>query len=146
MERLVGFEGVIDFLMLLGFQSDEMGLKLICEQKPMQMTVKNAVDVLNEYEQRVANRHISNGSAQRTTTKRAQRAPKGHNVTAGGPGAGGAVDGIDGINALNGIGGGRGNGEEEKEEDTLTLEQVQIPKPFRCRLLEVAWKHFEHFG
>ena len=46
-ERLVGFEGVIDFLILLGFASDQMGLKLICEQQPAAETVKNAVDALD---------------------------------------------------------------------------------------------------
>merc|ERR1711933_431602 len=47
MERLIGFEGVLDFLKLMGFQSDEMGMKLICEQIPQRSLVKTAVDVLN---------------------------------------------------------------------------------------------------
>merc|ERR1719458_1278668 len=53
MERLIGFEGVLDFLMLLGFSSDAMGMKLICEQKPSQQIVRNAIEVLNTYESRL---------------------------------------------------------------------------------------------
>merc|ERR1712113_18622 len=53
MERLIGFEGVLDFLMLLGFESDAMGMKLICEQKPSQQVVRNAIEVLNTYESRL---------------------------------------------------------------------------------------------
>merc|ERR1719148_232020 len=46
-ERLIGFEGVLDFLQLLGFESDEKGMKLVCEEKPSVLTVMNAVDVLD---------------------------------------------------------------------------------------------------
>merc|ERR1712113_928581 len=53
MERLIGFEGVLDFLMLLGFESDAMGMKLVCEQKPTQQMVRNAIEVLNTYESRL---------------------------------------------------------------------------------------------
>merc|ERR1719491_2379946 len=31
-ERLIGFEGVLDFLQLLGFESDEKGMKLVREE------------------------------------------------------------------------------------------------------------------
>jgi len=52
-ERLLGFEGVLDFLMLLEFESDEMGMKLVCEQKPSVAFVKMVVSVLKNYEQRM---------------------------------------------------------------------------------------------
>eukprot|EP01083_Nonionella_stella_P055943 147504_1 len=52
MERLIGFEGVLDFLMLLGFESDAMGMKLICELKPTRNVINNAISVLNSYQQR----------------------------------------------------------------------------------------------
>eukprot|EP01084_Bolivina_argentea_P295901 509556_1 len=51
-ERLLGFEGVLEFLMLLGFESDAMGMKLICELKPTRYVVNNAISVLNSYQQR----------------------------------------------------------------------------------------------
>merc|ERR1719229_2175659 len=51
-ERLIGYEGVIDFLQLLGFVSDSLGLKLVCEQKPSPQVVRNAIEVLNTYESR----------------------------------------------------------------------------------------------
>jgi len=46
-ERLIGFEGVLDFLRLLGFENDQSGRKLVCEEKPSVLTVNNAVDVLD---------------------------------------------------------------------------------------------------
>eukprot|EP01083_Nonionella_stella_P318050 1160617_1 len=46
-EKLVGFDGVLDFLLLLGFESDPMGMKLICEPKPSKLIVRNAVEVLS---------------------------------------------------------------------------------------------------
>merc|ERR1712228_1145087 len=46
-ERLIGYEGVLDFLTLLGFESDAMGMKLICEVKPSANVVHNAITVLN---------------------------------------------------------------------------------------------------
>merc|ERR1712003_110070 len=52
MERLIGYEGVLDFLMLLGFESDAMGMKLICENAPSPTVVQNAITVLNSYQQR----------------------------------------------------------------------------------------------
>merc|ERR1712228_853861 len=47
MERLIGFEGVLDFLVLLGFESDAVGAKLICKVKPSANVVHNAITVLN---------------------------------------------------------------------------------------------------
>jgi len=110
-ERLVGFEGVIDFLMLLGFQSDEFGLKLICEQKPLQLTVKHAVDVLNDFEQRV--------DSMVPIPKRSMSTRRGLNVTAGGPGSPGDGHADDG-------GGDGQDGDAEPEEDTMTLHQIII--------------------
>ena len=52
-EQLIGFEGVFDFLLLLGFRSDAMGTKLICEEKPAQQVIRNALEVLNTYETRL---------------------------------------------------------------------------------------------
>ena len=62
MERLIGFEGVLDFLMLLGFESDAMGMKLVCEQKPSQQLVRNAIEVLNTYESRMNIARNNNGN------------------------------------------------------------------------------------
>jgi len=52
MERLIGYEGVLDFLQLLGFESDAMGMKLICQEAPSAQVVQNAITVLNSYQQR----------------------------------------------------------------------------------------------
>merc|ERR1719361_3302929 len=52
MERLIGFEGVLDFLVKLGFESDAVGAKLICKVKPSANVVHNAITVLNSYQQR----------------------------------------------------------------------------------------------
>ena len=67
-ERLIGFEGVLDFLMLLGFSADAMETKLICEEKPSQQVVRNAIEVLNTYETRLGlgrqkKRRNDNGAA-----------------------------------------------------------------------------------
>ena len=48
-ERLIGFEGVLDFLRLLGFESDLVGAKLICTEKPQHEVLDVALDVLKEY-------------------------------------------------------------------------------------------------
>lgn len=98
-ERLVGFEGVISFLILLGFASDEMGLKLICEQKPAEQTIKNAVDALSE-----------NGSVSRSRSVVRNRDRLSFAVshsTPSGPPSGAAAGGLG-------------------EEDTLTLEQIIV--------------------
>ena len=63
MERLIGFEGVLDFLMLLGFESDAMGMKLICQEKPSPKVVSSAIKVLNSYQQRF--RMTDDGSLKR---------------------------------------------------------------------------------
>jgi len=52
MERLIGFEGVLDFLLLLGFESDALGMKLICRKKPSERCVHDAITVLNSYQNR----------------------------------------------------------------------------------------------
>eukprot|EP01084_Bolivina_argentea_P022980 42764_1 len=101
MERLIGFEGVLDFLMLLGFEADAMGMKLVCEEKPTQQIVRNAIEVLNTYESRLGiGRKKKNGGKDDDEQSF---------VTLGGPGD---------------------NNENEKgkeeEEDTLTLEQIII--------------------
>eukprot|EP01084_Bolivina_argentea_P163828 284936_1 len=49
MQRFIGWKGVIPFLNLLGFQSDEYGNKLICKHKPSKYDIANAVDVLSNY-------------------------------------------------------------------------------------------------
>eukprot|EP00485_Elphidium_margaritaceum_P004231 CAMPEP_0202693288 /NCGR_PEP_ID=MMETSP1385-20130828/7442_1 /ASSEMBLY_ACC=CAM_ASM_000861 /TAXON_ID=933848 /ORGANISM="Elphidium margaritaceum" /LENGTH=1095 /DNA_ID=CAMNT_0049348947 /DNA_START=39 /DNA_END=3326 /DNA_ORIENTATION=- len=86
MERLIGFEGVLDFLMLLGFESDAMGAKLICEQKPSPDVVKNAITVLNTYENRM-------GIGRKGRSKRKK----------GGGGSG--KNGGGGVGGKNGVGG-----------------------------------------
>eukprot|EP01084_Bolivina_argentea_P316159 547956_1 len=51
-ERLIGFEGVTDLLILLGFQTDEMGIKLHCAKKPSLPILRNAMKALIEYQLR----------------------------------------------------------------------------------------------
>merc|ERR1719491_2106576 len=97
MERLIGFEGVLDFLMLLGFESDAMGAKLICEEKPSRQVVSNAIEVLNTYESRLGLGRSKKSANHKPDDERSM-------VTLGGPG-------------LN------DNGDEE---DTLTLQQIII--------------------
>eukprot|EP01084_Bolivina_argentea_P065231 118915_1 len=50
MERLIGYEGVLDFLILLGFESDVMGMKLICDKRPDTYVIIHAVKILNRYQ------------------------------------------------------------------------------------------------
>ncbi len=78
-ERLVGFEGVLDFLMLLGFESDEMGMKLICEQKPSQQVVRNAVDVLNSYENRLGIGKNNKNNKNNKTPQQPKEQPNNNN-------------------------------------------------------------------
>ena len=52
-ERLIGYEGVLDFLTLLGFAPDENGIKLVCSKKPNIQVIKNAVEVLASYENKL---------------------------------------------------------------------------------------------
>eukprot|EP01083_Nonionella_stella_P204329 744967_1 len=109
MERLIGFEGVLDFLMLLGFESDAMGMKLICEEKPSQQVVRNAIEVLNTYESRLGlgrkkKKNDSSGTGNKDDDEQSY-------VTLGGPGDGGS---------------GNNNSAAKEEEDTLTLEQIII--------------------
>lgn len=49
-ERLINYEGVLDYLELLGFESDPMGIKLICYDKPPRDRIKNSIEALKEYE------------------------------------------------------------------------------------------------
>lgn len=51
--RLIGFEGVLEFLMLLGFEADSMGMKLICKQTPSSNVIQCAMEVLNSYENKL---------------------------------------------------------------------------------------------
>ena len=48
-DRLLGFVGVIDFLQLLGFESDATGTKLVCKNKPQKQIVNDAVITLQVY-------------------------------------------------------------------------------------------------
>ncbi|ETO37008.1 Ras guanine nucleotide exchange factor [Reticulomyxa filosa] len=52
-ERLLGYEGVIDFLLLLGFDSDAMGQRLVCKEKPDQEVIRTAIRVLDSHENRL---------------------------------------------------------------------------------------------
>eukprot|EP01083_Nonionella_stella_P120399 360757_1 len=51
MERLIGFEGVLEFLMLLGFESDVLGMKLQCKEQPRADFVMPIRDLLQRYMQ-----------------------------------------------------------------------------------------------
>merc|ERR1719361_1769361 len=116
MERLIGFEGVLDFLMLLGFSSDAMGMKLICEEKPSQQVVRNAIDVLNIYETRLGlgrqkKRPNGMGGGNGGTGNRVSDDDTQSRVTLGGP------DDFDN-------GGSGGNNDDSSE--SFTLEQIII--------------------
>merc|ERR1712228_593689 len=107
MERLIGYEGVLDFLTLLGFESDSLGLKLVCEQKPSQQIVRNAIEVLNTYESR-----LGLGRNKKQSQQQQKEADNQSYCTLGGPGN-------NGQNAENGD-------DNDDDEDTLTLEQIII--------------------
>eukprot|EP01084_Bolivina_argentea_P265094 449220_1 len=49
MERLIGYEGVLDFLLLIGWESDLLGHKLFCFKKPKLNVVRNAMNAINLY-------------------------------------------------------------------------------------------------
>ena len=124
MERLIGFEGVLDFLMLLGFESDAMGMKLICGQKPSPKVVHSAIKVLNSYQQRF--RMTDDGS----------KAATGSKAAANGKEKGGAdSDGVEEPLSPNVVSPGFGDDFEAvvdgqdvdgKKNDILTLEQIVI--------------------
>jgi len=118
MERLIGFEGVLDFLMLLGFESDAIGMKLICEQKPSPQIVRNAIEVLNTYEGRLGLGRKKKRKNRADSDDQNKQDDEQSYITAGGP----AEDLEAGLTT-----GGAGSGGADKdEEDTLTLEQVVI--------------------
>ena len=48
-ERLIGHEGASDFLYLLGFEPDELGIKLMCTTKPSPQVCNNAITTLQKY-------------------------------------------------------------------------------------------------
>ena len=53
-ERLIGFEGVLEFLELIGFEPDETGTKYIYNKDPNPMMVDNVVEVLDSYANKLA--------------------------------------------------------------------------------------------
>eukprot|EP01083_Nonionella_stella_P191668 709250_1 len=48
-QRLIDYVGVLDFLMLMGFEADAMGMKLICHEKPSCELIRNVIRVLDSY-------------------------------------------------------------------------------------------------
>ena len=48
-ERLLGFDGVIDFLSLLGFESDALNIKLIVKKQQPSAKIELFIDVLTDY-------------------------------------------------------------------------------------------------
>ncbi len=60
MDKLMGFEGVLELLMLLGFESDALGIKLKCKNKPSQIVINNALNVLNSYQQKCDEYNVLN--------------------------------------------------------------------------------------
>merc|ERR1719361_2378252 len=109
-ERLIGYEGVLDFLTLLGFESDSLGLKLVCEQKPSPLVVRNAIEVLNTYESRLGlGRNKKNHSVPSSMNNKEADGNESY-CTLGGPGLGDKDDGNGG----------------DADEDNLTLEQIII--------------------
>jgi len=53
MDQLLGFDGVLDFLSLLGYKSDDMGSKLVCLSTPNRDMVTCAIKVLQTYRARL---------------------------------------------------------------------------------------------
>ena len=47
-ERLIDYKGTKDFLYLIGYQSDVIGMKLTCHVKPTRHLIMNASTSLNE--------------------------------------------------------------------------------------------------
>eukprot|EP01084_Bolivina_argentea_P296571 510790_1 len=47
MDKLLNYEGVLDFLVLLGFESDSMGTKLICNNPPENSLLEKVIDLLS---------------------------------------------------------------------------------------------------
>jgi len=130
-ERLIGFEGVLSFLLLLGFEADEMGMKLVCEKKAPRQLVSNAVQVLSNYESKLgvdkkpaANSNVELQTAGDTAgdtdgndngNGNGNEVVNGNRVTAGG----GASDEAVQESKVD-----EQQQEQKKEEDTLTLEQI----------------------
>ncbi|ETO07069.1 hypothetical protein RFI_30324 [Reticulomyxa filosa] len=52
-ERLFEYEGVINFLLLLGFDSDVMGQRFICKEKLNQEVIRTAIRVLDGHESKL---------------------------------------------------------------------------------------------
>ena len=116
-ERLIGFEGVLDFLTLLGFQPDENGIKLVCEKKPSVQVIKNAVEVLASYENKLG----FTKKKKRDMQKMGRQTDQGNDllsdsgnggVTAGGPNDNGIV-GID-ISTVN----------NDEEDSNMSIDQI----------------------
>ena len=47
--RLLGYDGVINFLSLLGFESNALGNKLVCQHQPSVEVIKNAISTIDAY-------------------------------------------------------------------------------------------------
>eukprot|EP01083_Nonionella_stella_P177391 623331_1 len=48
-DRVLSYEGVLDFLTLLGYEPDMSRTKLLCKTKPQPLLVRNAITVLDQY-------------------------------------------------------------------------------------------------
>eukprot|EP01084_Bolivina_argentea_P102514 183648_1 len=48
-ERLLSHDSVLEFLMLLGYEYDAFGTTLICQQKPSETLIQDAIETLNKY-------------------------------------------------------------------------------------------------
>eukprot|EP00484_Ammonia_sp_Unknown_P020204 CAMPEP_0197038068 /NCGR_PEP_ID=MMETSP1384-20130603/15105_1 /TAXON_ID=29189 /ORGANISM="Ammonia sp." /LENGTH=530 /DNA_ID=CAMNT_0042468461 /DNA_START=46 /DNA_END=1638 /DNA_ORIENTATION=- len=46
-ERLLGFDGVFEFLSVLGFASNALGNKLVCEHQPSMEVIRNAISIID---------------------------------------------------------------------------------------------------
>eukprot|EP00484_Ammonia_sp_Unknown_P030700 CAMPEP_0197050808 /NCGR_PEP_ID=MMETSP1384-20130603/25624_1 /TAXON_ID=29189 /ORGANISM="Ammonia sp." /LENGTH=804 /DNA_ID=CAMNT_0042483269 /DNA_START=16 /DNA_END=2430 /DNA_ORIENTATION=- len=54
MDKLLGFEGVLDFLHLLGYESDDKGSKIVCKKKPDKPVVESAMQIIDRYQTRMS--------------------------------------------------------------------------------------------
>lgn len=133
MERLIGFEGVLDFLILLGFESDAMGMKLIAEVQPSPQVVRNAINVLSQYQSRfrvplkgnvvVKMNNRRNMSAELQIANSSANINNKNNNTYDDDDDQLLLD--ENMSITQGFGDGYGNNNENNnDEDALTLEQI----------------------
>eukprot|EP01084_Bolivina_argentea_P102081 182928_1 len=69
-ERLMGFEGVLPFLSLLGFEANAMGTKLVCAHAPSTHVITTAIAVIDAYHPEIQPTNIQQMNRNHTHTNR----------------------------------------------------------------------------